>query len=130
MRKKSKEELYMDIYYEADDILKKVGIKDICFKCSTIKPIKGKMLMFKTDSLGCCSGCKYLGKTGCKTFSLPCKFWLCDALFNFNFGKYKKRWDYLIKLAKENNFYDNTEEDFSKRKFRWGLGEFKKAGII
>ena len=36
-----------------------------------------RMRSSKTETEGCCEGCKHLGKNGCTVKSLACKLWMC-----------------------------------------------------
>lgn len=80
----SKRDLYLILCDELDYILRRSGVRKICVECSTMKIYKGKVECDKengfneTSDLGCCTGCKYLGKRGCKTKALMCKTWLCS----------------------------------------------------
>lgn len=59
----------------ADAILINSGVRKACIKCSTVAPID----KHKTE-LGCCGGCRYLGKSGCTIDSLACRLWLCHTV--------------------------------------------------
>lgn len=105
----SKRDLYLSLCREADEILKKTGIKSICIKCSTVKPIKNRGVL---SVKGCCgqgnNECPHLGKNGCTTQSLSCKLWLCnDRLERIILkSKYAKRWQKLITMASNNHWIE------------------------
>lgn len=82
-----KEELYLKLCDEVDNILKRSGIRKKCIECSK-------------EGHGCCSGCKHLTRKGCGTKSLICKLWLCHKdLFVEMDGKDKEKYREIQKTA-------------------------------
>ena len=99
----TKRELYIKLCNDADDILIKSGIRDICIKCSTVKPFR-KYYTYK----GCCIGCKYITPKGCSTQAIDCKLWLCDDKLEKKIRKVRlwTKWNNIKKIAEKNEWYD------------------------
>ena len=79
---KKETKLYNELCDQADDILIKSGIRDLCIKCSKGKPWKGMPKWIEQQLGGCCNTkfggkCKFLTPNGCGSKSLICKLWLC-----------------------------------------------------
>lgn len=108
----NKEKLYNKLCDEADEILIKSGVRQICISCSTSND--------KDPSRGCCQYCTHLSPEGCTIKALWCKIWFCWsgggkcngydsirgawALKLIEEAGYTKKWNSIKRRAEKYNF--------------------------
>jgi len=109
-----KRQLYIALCDEIDSILIESGIREICVKCSIKKPFR--LWHRKNKVYGCCSGCKHLGRKGCKTKSLMCKLWLCDETLKSKLKKYPTLYDRFYNIKTLAHYYGWGYSFFSTRR--------------